>query len=142
MTLDERKAYVEIIKNLYGNSIYVDESMISQEVVDILETIVYEIRNCSVGLGIFASIVNGLGDALQGLFGDLLSNPFQFAEDSLKDKSKKWLQEKAAQFGADFLKTFIKTWFDILKGNTQSRACINSAALNWKSPLAIALLGI
>ena len=98
MTLDERKAYVEIIKNLYGNSIYVDESMISQEVVDILETIVYEIRNCSVGLGIFASIVNGLGDALQGLFGDLLSNPFQFAEDSLKDKGKKWLQEKAAQF--------------------------------------------
>lgn len=142
MTLEERLAYVDIIKNLYGNSMYVDESMITQEVVDILETITYEIRNCSIGLGIFTSIVNGLADALQGLFGDLLSNPFQFAEDSLKDKGKQWLQEKAAQFGADFLKTFVKTWFDILKGNAQSRACINAAALNWKSPLAMALLGI
>lgn len=74
MTLEERLAYVDIIKNLYGNSIYVDESMITQEVVDILETITYEIRNCSIGLGIFTSIVNGLADALQGLFGDLLKS--------------------------------------------------------------------
>lgn len=76
MTLDERKAYVEIIKNLYGNSIYVDESMISQEVVDILETIVYEIRNCSVGLGIFASIVNGLGDGASGVVWGPSIKPF------------------------------------------------------------------
>lgn len=142
MTLQERQAYVEIIKALYGNTIYVDESMITQEVVDILETITYEIRNCSIGLGIFTSIVNGLADAIQGVFGDLLENPFKFAEDSLKDKSKQWLQQKIAQFGADFLKTFVKTWINILLGKQQSTICVNTAKLNWKSALAIALLGI
>ncbi|WP_173911062.1 hypothetical protein [Acinetobacter sp. Marseille-Q1618] len=142
MTTAEREAYVSIIKALYGNSIYVDESMITQEVVDILETITYEIRNCTVGLGIFTTIVNALADAIQSLIGSDVGNPFKFAEDSLKDKSKQWLQKKTAQFGAEFLKSFFKSWYNILMGNTQSKACVNSAALNWKSALAMALLGI
>jgi len=45
-------------------------------------------------------------------------------------------------FGTAFVISFVTTWTDILLNNKQSTICVNTAKLNWKSALAIALLGI
>ncbi|EPF70798.1 hypothetical protein GCM10025882_26830 [Acinetobacter gyllenbergii] len=139
MTLQERQMYVTIIKKLYGTSIYVDESQITDEVVGIVETILKEIRNCTKSLGIFISIVQGLADALQAT-GEAL--PKEIIEDMLKDQDLEWIRNMRKNFTEAFVESFVTTWINILTGAQQSTTCVNGAKLNWKSALAIALLGI
>ena len=139
MTLQEREMYVEIIKKLYGTSIYVDESQISNEVVEIVEKILKEIRSCSVNLGIFTSIVQGLADALVGTAAAV---PKEAVDDLLRDQEFTWIRNMRANYAEAFVESFVTTWVDILTGNQQSLICVNTAKLNWKSALAMALMGI
>ncbi|MCH4248559.1 hypothetical protein [Acinetobacter populi] len=139
MTLAERELYVKIIKALYGNSVYVDESMISDEVAEIVDKILQEIRSCTVGLGIFIAIVQGVVDGLQNI-GENIG--FDIADDMLRDNEVNWVRKIASNFGSGFAYSFVDTWLSILMNDTQSLACKNAAALNWKSALAIALLGL
>lgn len=139
MTLQERQMYVNIIKKLYGTTIYVDESQITDEVVEIVETILKEIRNCTKNLGIFISIVQGLADALQAT-GEAL--PEEIIDDMLKDQNLEWIRNMRKNFTEAFVESFVTTWINILTGAQQSTICVNTAKLNWKSALAIALLGI
>lgn len=139
MTLQERQMYVNIIKKLYGTTIYVDESQITDEVVEIVETILKEIRNCTKSLGIFISIVQGLADALQATAEAL---PKEIIEDMLKDQDLEWIRNMRKNFTEAFVESFVTTWINILTGAQQSTICVNTAKLNWKSALAIALLGI
>lgn len=139
MTLQEREMYVEIIKKLYGTSIYVDESQISNEVVEIVEKILKEIRSCSVSLGIFTSIVQGLADALVGTAAAV---PKEAVDDLLRDQEFTWIRNMRANYAEAFVESFVTTWVDILTGNQQSLICVNTAKLNWKSALAMALMGI
>lgn len=139
MTLQEREMYVVLIKKLYGTTVYVDESQITDEVVDIVETILKEIRSCSVNLGIFISVVQGLADALQATAEAL---PEEIIEDMLRDQDLSWIRNMRSNFTEAFVESFVTTWIDLLTGNKQSIICVNTAKLNWKSALAIALLGI
>ena len=139
MTLQEREMYVAIIKKLYGTTVYVDESQITDEVVDIVETILKEIRSCSVNLGIFISVVQGLADALQATAEAL---PEEIIEDMLRDQDLSWIRNMRSNCTEAFVESFVTTWIDLLTGNKQSIICVNTAKLNWKSALAIALLGI
>lgn len=146
MTLEERQHYVDVIKALYKTSISVDESQISDEVADIVDTILYEIRNCTMNLGIFISIVDGvtagMKDVLESLGFGTPSSQRSLIEETLKDKTKAWLKSKAEIFGWGFIKGVVESWIKILDNNTASLACKNSALLSYKSPLAIALLGL
>lgn len=146
MTLEERQHYVDVIKALYKTSIPVDESQISGEVVDIVDTILYEIRNCTMNLGIFISIVDGvtagMKDVLESLGFGTASSQRSLIEETLKDKTKAWLKSKGETFGWGFIKGVVESWIKILDNNTASLACKNSALLSYKSPLAIALLGL
>lgn len=146
LTLDERQEYVDIIKALYGSSMYVDESQITDEVADIVETILLEIRSGTMYMGIFATVVNavvgGMVAVLESLGFGTAPSRVAFVEEALKDPLKDWVKKKVQTFGKGFAKSMFKQWKDILMGNLQSKAVVNSAALNWKSALAIALLGI
>lgn len=144
MNLEEREAYAEIIINIYHGEVEADESMITDDVAYIVETMLQEIRSCTVNLGIFISVVNGVADALVGMFEGVdppITNGQQFTGDSLKSGAKDWFKNKVADFGLNFALSFTKTWIDILRGNLQSVACVNTTALNWRSALTIALTG-
>lgn len=142
LTSAQKRAYVHIIQKLYGSSIYVDEDMINQEVVDIVITILDEIRKCNLRLAIFTTIANALAAALQSAWENFaIPDPKKFLEDFFKE-DKNIFKNQLMAFGEEFLKEFISQWFYILTNQRQARICLLSAARNHKSALAIALLGI
>ena len=139
MALVSNAEYVKIIKKLYGTTMYVDESMISDEVREIVEKILYEIRMCSVNLTMFTSIVNGV---VEGLMNAGQSIGSEVVDSLMRSKDFAFIENTAKNFGVGFFTAYFNTWIDVLFRDQRSTICVNTAKLNWKSALAIALLGI
>lgn len=141
MTNEERQMYVSIIKKLYGNTISVSDDQISDEVAEIVNNILVSIRTCTGNLGIFTSIVQGVADGLRSV-AEFVT--FNLIHDILTGKvgQNNFVSSLKESFGTAFVISFVTTWTDILLNNKQSTICVNTAKLNWKSALAIALLGI
>ncbi|WP_151713385.1 hypothetical protein [Acinetobacter bereziniae] len=141
MTYEERQMYVSIIKKLYGNTISVSDDQISSEVAEIVDNILVSIRTCTENLGIFTSIVQGVADGLQSV-AEFVT--FNLIHDILTGKvgQQNFVSTLKENFGTAFVISFVTTWTDILLNNKQSTICVNTAKLNWKSALAIVLLGI
>lgn len=138
--------YVSVIKSLYGQTIYVDEAMISDEVVEMVDKMLNEIKKCNLRLGIFTVTVNALADTLHDTWKTLgIPDPKQLIEDILTEDMevlKDTLNRQIGKFGADFTQHFIQGWFGVLTNQRQARLCFLNTARHYKSPLAMALIGI
>lgn len=142
LTPEQKQVYVNIIKKLYGSSIYVDEDMINEEVVTIVHTMLDEIRKCNLRLAIFTTLVNALADTLEHTWSKFgIPDPAKFVEDLLKS-DKDIFKNQLLALGEKFLDAFVSHWLDILTNSKQARICVVTAARNYKSPLAMALIGI
>lgn len=138
--------YVNIINKLYENSVPVEEYQINDDVIAVIEDMLYEIRTCNARLGIFTSIAEGLANGyskfLEGL--GLKKGPAQvnWVKEIISTPSKGWVLGKATAFGVNFIKGFTVTWFDILMNNKQSKTCVTATAWKWKTALLMALSGL
>ena len=142
MTNRERQMYVDIIRAFYGSSIYVDEDMISDEVVAIIQKMLNEIRKCNVNLAVFTATANALAAALEDSWRNFgIPDPLQLIEDIFKGDDK-WLDNQKRSFGEAFIEEFVKQWFAIINNQRQAKICLVNTARNYKSALAIALLGL
>lgn len=140
--LSKEQAYVKIIQELYGSSIHVDEYMISDEVISMVHTILNEIRKCNKNSAVFTATFNALADALETTWKNFdIADPKQFLEDFFAE-DKNIFNKQYAAFGAEFMTSFVKQWFWVLTNQRQARICVVVAARNYKSALALSLLGL
>ena len=116
ITEEEKQAYNDLIQNLYDGSLNSSPEMISQEVIDIVNTILTEAIECSKAIAITEELINILFPS--GTLGRLT-----------KDIVTSGLQA-------------IFNWIDAIQGNRIYSICLAQAKLNWKSPLQLALIGI
>ena len=114
----EKEFYVTFIKAVYGNSLYVQESDITQGVADICDKMMTDIKNCSIKFAtanVFFSVIYPYPSLNAKIF------IVKFAL-------------SAALNG--------KKWIDSLMGNRQYRACVVTAAANYRSMLQMELMDI
>lgn len=140
------KFYVSVIKSLYGQTVYVDEAMISDEVIAMVDKMLEEIRKCNLRLGAITVTVNALADTLHDTWKTFgIPDPKQLIEDILTEDMavlKDTLNRQSGKFGAEFAKHFVQGWFYVLTNQRTARLCVLNTARHYKSPLAMALLGI
>lgn len=92
---------------------------------------------------IFTTAINALGETFLDTwkkFGIL--DPETFIKDFFINGNEQWLNNQRKSFGETFVKEFFQQWHDILINNHRAKMCVVSATRNYKSPLAIALIGI
>lgn len=138
--------YVDIIKKIYGDSIRVTEDQITDEVKAIVNQMLDGIQSCTLRIAPISTLAHGIAGAIKGMTpGTDTLDPdahLAFVEEGLKSSISEWLKKQALNFGWEFAKAYLKAWLDILVENKRLQICVNTAALNNKSRLAIALLGI
>lgn len=126
-----------------GLKIENDEAMISDEVTQMVDDMLEQIRKCNRQLGIFTVTVNALADTLHDTWKTFgVPDPKQLIEDILTEDIKDTLNKQIGKFGADFAQHFVKGWLYVLTNQRQARLCVINTARYYKSSLAMALLGI
>lgn len=116
LTQEERETYHELVQRLYGGTVSSSPSQITEDVADIVNTILDEAVECSKAVAITQALISLL-----------------FPSTSV----------------ISFTKNLVKTgysaimdWLAASEGNEAATACIESAKLNWRSRLELALLGM
>lgn len=113
LTNQEKQRYHQIIQTLWDGSVSSSPSQVSEEVADIVDTVIEEIYNCSQNFSGTLAFLAAIGGV--------------------------WILPR------NIVKHYfdaLYTWFSDIQGSTTYEACINQAALNWKTPLTLALMGI
>lgn len=146
MNQELKAFYVAVIKHFYGNSVYATEAQITESVAAVVDEMLDNVQTCTMRLAPLSTFVTGIAGGVSGLlesFGikDAAAQRNVISE-SLSSSLSVWMKNKGAVFGAAFLKAYISTWFDILVKDRRMQICINTAALNYKSRVAMALMGI
>ncbi|MDD3575413.1 MAG: hypothetical protein PHT38_00840 [Halothiobacillus sp.] len=116
LTQDEREKYNNIIQALYGGAVSSSPDQITDDVADVVNTILNSATECSKAVTITATLI------------ELLFPPSGIID-----------------FTVAVIKTgynAISDWIDQCQNNQIATACLDSAKLNWRSPLQMALLGI
>ena len=109
--------YVEFIRKVWQGSLSADTSQINSDVRSIANTVFLEIQKCSKAF-LALDITYQLFYTASGLL-DVIVNIVSGA-----------------------ITGSISGWVDVILGNSQYRTCILTAALKWKSVMALALLGL
>jgi hypothetical protein len=116
LTNDQKAYYHQTIQNLYGGVVYSSPGMITESVADVVNTILDEAMECSKAFAVTEQLLNFLYPS--GTFGDLTYDLFEGAYEA------------------------ITNWIKVIETNRVYEACINTAKLNYRTPLELALLGI
>lgn len=131
---DVQVAYANAIEILFGGVIKAEPSQVTEQVIKDVDTMIYEIANCSknivqIGIDIIykVTVERGIG-AVKGLFIDNLLLDILF--------------DKATQNQQDYIKELFDEWMHKLIGNRRFRACIYQARRNWRSKVEMELMGI
>lgn len=112
----------------------------------IVDEMLDQVQTCTMRLAPLTTFVLGIAGGVTGLlesFGikDAAAQSNVISE-SLESRISLWFRNKGVVFGAEFLKAYVTAWFDILVKDRRMTICINTTALNNKSRLAMALMGI
>jgi len=116
LTNDQQAAYHAMIQKLYGGVVYSTPSMITDSVASVVNTILDEAIECSKAFVITEELIGYLYPV--GTFAGLTRD----------------LVESA--------RSVLENWVEVISGNRIYEACINTAKLNHRTPLELALLGI
>jgi len=130
LTPELRQAYHDAVQTLFAGTLQSTPDDINQEVVDDIDTMMIEISKCSkafteLGFNLIyeATVQVAVGYVISKILDGLAAN---YAKDKINEKLKEVLMD----------------WVNSLMGNNQFKACINVARVNWKSKVAIDLLGL
>ncbi|MDR1062568.1 MAG: hypothetical protein LBL48_01290 [Azoarcus sp.] len=116
LTAEQKAQYVAAITAIWEGSVSNNQaSNITDEVADIMDTVLDAIKECSQAfavVNITFSLFYGAGS-----WKDILVNALANG-------------------------TSVGNWIAALRGNMQYRACVVTAAANWRSAIEMALMGI
>lgn len=113
---DDREKYHALIQQLYGEVINSSPSQIDENVVDVINTILNSAVECSKAVAITPSLIQLL-----------------------------FPSASAIQFTVSIVRTgfdAISSWIEASQDNQIAISCLESAKINWRSTLEMALLGI
>lgn len=113
LTSTEKQRYSQLIQNLWNGSVSSSTSQISEDVADIVDTVIDEIHNCSDAFAGTLAFIAAIGGT--------------------------WLLPR--KIIKDYYNA-LNDWISDVEGSITYQACINQATLNWKSALALALMGL
>ena len=112
--------FVVFIQKVWKNSLYADVSMITPEVEEVANTVFTQIRNCSYSLAAINATYEAFysgGNIWETLVG-------------------------MGETGVTNIVAEVAGWIDTLYGSGNYYACINGAAVYWRSVMDLALLGL
>jgi|TARA_R100000093_G_scaffold70925_1_gene45249 hypothetical protein len=113
LSAEDKQKYHDLIQSIWSGSVSSTPSQITEEVADIVDTVIDETYSCSEDFAGTLTLLAAIGGA--------------------------WiLPRNIVKYYFDAL----ETWLSDVEGNITYKICINQAALNWKSPLVLALMGI
>jgi hypothetical protein len=116
MCTNEQKAqYVAAIAAIWPNISNNSIGNISDEVVEIMDQVLSAIRQCSQAFAVIEAVFSVFYGA--GSWRDILVNALASG-------------------------TSVGNWIAALRGNVQYRACVVTAAANWRSAIELALMGL
>jgi len=121
LSMEQKLFYHDMIDIIWQNSIGDNNvNNISEAVASDVDKVLYEIRNCSKAFG----VVNAVFDAIYGI-----------------TKPDSWFSH-AVSLGISAFTGSINDWIVALRGNAQYKACVVTAAVNWKSKIVLGLIGL
>jgi hypothetical protein len=115
LTSEQKAGYVAAIAAIWPNMSYNDVDNISDEVAEIMDTVLDSIKTCSIAL----AGINALYDSFYGIA-----------------TGTSWRDVLAAAI------TTIASWIDSVRTNQTYKACVSTAAANWRSAVELALMGM
>lgn len=118
LTYEEKELYVAFIQTVYQGAIPVTANDISPEVVEIADKMLNAIVQCSRQMAVTHAVYSVFYGKVPISIGQIL----------------KLLGKAAAQS--------VKSWIKTGLSDRRYKSCISSVALNWRSPLQMALMGI
>jgi len=117
LSYEEQQAYLELIQEFWPWNYYnLPPEKISDDMAEIVNTMVAEIANCSQGL---ETIYRGVKVTMRFMMGGIPRSLMEWANFIVKNRN-------------DLMKTF-----GIMKTNKRHQMCINSTAWYWKTPFEI-----
>ncbi|MBF1803128.1 hypothetical protein [Alloalcanivorax profundimaris] len=113
LSTEEKERYHDLIQSIWSGSVSSSPSQITEAVADIVDTVLDETYQCSENFAGTLTFLAAIGGA--------------------------WiLPRNIVKHYFDVL----NTWLSEVEGDITYQACLNQAALNWKSPLVLALMGL
>ena len=148
MNQELKNTYVKNIEILFGGTVVAQPYQISEEVINIVDTMFSEITQCHKQLAPFAMTAELIATAINNRIPDEIKVAVGVTDigEYLTDKSK---NKVAEVFGAakalnafSTIKDIIDIWQKYTDSNRRMQVCINTARANWRSALEIELMGL
>ncbi|GAA5132664.1 hypothetical protein [Alloalcanivorax gelatiniphagus] len=113
LSMEEKQRYHDLIQSIWSGSVSSSPSQITEAVADIVDSVLNQSYQCSENFSGTLSFLAVIGGA--------------------------WILPR------NIVKHYfeaLNTWLSAVEGSVTYRACLSQAALNWKSPLVLALMGL
>jgi len=121
LSMEQKLFYRDMINIIWQNSIGDNNvNNISEAVASDVDKVLYEIQNCSRAF----NAVNAAFNAIYAI-----------------TKPDSWVSH-AVSPGISAFTASISDWIAALRGNAQYKACVVTAAVNWKSKIVLGLIGL
>lgn len=118
LTYDEKQDIADAIKVIFKGAVHATPEQITDEVADMVTKIINEIAICSKRIETTLEVTQ-----------KLLYKRFP-------------VQILIGKIGKKQLGKLLSKWFESIYRNFATRACTNTAAARWRSPVTIALMGL
>ncbi|MBK0395544.1 hypothetical protein [Kingella bonacorsii] len=148
MNPEKQKTYVKLIKSLFNGMVDAEPYQITEEVVEMVDTMFDEISTCHERirpLAIMADFIAGsvyklLPNELTYLFGH--KNFTEYLKATARDEVMSFLRQSKTNAALKVMEAFVDSWLKYTAKDRRMKICIVSGQTRWRSAITNALMGI
>lgn len=148
MDYKTQKAYANIINALFNGSVKANPEQITEELVDMADTMFAEIATCHERIKPLAILADGIGRSVMELMNNEIKLIFgvdnfaQYLKGKTRDEIFKALKQNKLNAALKVLESFYKSWLAYTAKDRRLKVCIVTAQTRWRSKFEIELLGL
>ena len=139
MNPEKQKTYVKLIKSLFNGMVDAEPYQITEEVVEMVDTMFDEISTCHERIRPLAMMADFIAGSVYKLLPNELT--YLFGHKNFTEYLKATARDEVMSF-LKVMEAFVDSWLKYTAKDRRMKICIVSGQTRWRSAITNALMGI